>query len=240
MQNLGVLLVLILVSAIPAVAVFLWFRLARYPLSSPTFLVSLFVGASSVFIAIFPQYFLAETGTLLFLAGLTGYLFAEFFVRIAFTEELGRLLLLVPMFLVFRRLDPTAWIAGPAGQPSPGTMGRAYGFVAGLGFGILEGALFAVYNETPFMLLLLRTFTAIPLHAACGSRVGLAVAIFRGKPVLAVFQFLSAVVIHGIYNLMLAMPGNLPTYVAVFVAISALASSAQAIVRGMRAEDAEQ
>jgi len=232
MPNIGVLLALILVSAIPAVAAFLWFRLSRYPFSPRMFLVSLFVGATSLFVALLLQNLIAGIGILPPLTDRRGLL-AEIFVRIAFAEELSRLVLLVPLFLAFRRLnrDPLP------GGISADTMGKASGLVAGLGFGVLESA---IYGASYPINALLRAFTAAPLHAACGSRVGSAITLFRGNTALAVFQFASAVAIHGVYNLMVVAPGRLSPWVAILVAVSALASSVQAISRGMRMEDGEQ
>ena len=238
MPNIGVLLVLILVAAIPAVGVFLWFRLARYPFSSPRFLIFLFAGATAIFPALLLQYFIASTGIFPPPLDRTG-LFLGIFVRVAFAEELGRVLTLIPLFAVFHRLN--LWKAPLEAGVSADTMGKVSGLVAGIGFGIFESALFGVYYGAayPFAHVLLRAVTATPLHAACGSRVGSSVMIFREKPALAVFRFFSAVAIHGIYNLLIITPGGFTPWIAIFVAFSALASSVQAIIRGTRAEDDE-
>jgi len=246
MPNLGILLVLILVSAIPAIAVFIWFRVARYKFSTVVFFISLFVGATSLFAALFLQGFVSGIDILPPLTDSVG-LFMEILIRIALTEELSRLLLLIPLFLLFRRFNVTGWTTDWARQPKYGengitpiplaeTMGKASGLVAGLGFGILESAIYGAAD--PFNAFL-RAFTATPLHAACGSRVGSSIMTFRERPALAVFQFISAVVIHGIYNLMVVFPGRFPPFIAIFIAFSALFSSVQAISRGMRAEAGE-
>jgi len=243
MPNVGILLVLILISAIPVIAVFIWFRVARYPLSTVVFFISLFVGATSLFAALFLQEFVSRIGILPPLTDSVG-LFIEILIRIALTEELSRLLLLIPLFMVFRRFNVVGWLTNWAGQlgqgenaispmPSAETMGKASGLVAGLGFGVLESAIYGAAD--PFNALL-RAFTATPLHAACASRVGSSIMTFRERPALAIFQFLSAVIIHGIYNLMVVFPGRFPPFIAIFIAFSALLSSVQAISRGMRAE----
>jgi len=230
MPDFGILFVLILISAIPAIAVFLWFRLARYAFTSPMFFLSLFAGASSLFVALVLQYFVAGLGILPPFTDRAG-LFAEIFVRIAFTEELARLFLLVPLFLVFRRFG----LAGRTGRElGAGTMGTASGLVAGLGFGVLESAVYAASYPGN---LLLRAFTSTLLHAACGARVGFAAAAFRERPSLAVLRFLSAVAIHGVYNLMIAAPARHAPFVAVFLAFFALASSVQSIIRGMKEDE---
>jgi len=250
MPGIALILAIIFISAIPAAAALLWFRLARYPFSLAKFAISLLAGATSIFIALLLQELLARAGILPPLTGRAG-LFAEIFIRIAFTEELSRIFLLAPALFAFRRFAlrrPSAeGLGGPPGSPAPSalpegfrpdadTMGKVWGLVAGLGFGILESA---IYGASYPMNALLRAFTATPLHAACGSRVGSSIMIFREKPALAVFQFLSAVAIHGIYNLLIFTPGALAPWVAIFVAFSALASSIQAIVRGMRADSGE-
>jgi RsiW-degrading membrane proteinase PrsW (M82 family) len=109
-------------------------------------------------------------------------------------------------------------------------MGAA-GLVAGFGFAVLESA---VYGASDPGILLPRMFTAALLHGACGTRVGFALAMFPKTPVQAVFRFLTAVVIHGVYNFMLETPGWLPLAAAVLIALSALASSVLAIRTGMR------
>ena len=246
MPNLGILLVLILVSAIPAIAVFIWFRVARYKFSTVVFFISLFVGATSLFAALFLQGFVSGIDILPPMTDSVG-LFMEILIRIALTEELSRLLLLIPLFLLFRRFNVTGWTTDWARQPKYGengltpiplteTMGKASGLVAGLGFGILESA---IYGASYPVNALLRAFTATPLHAACGSRVGSSIMLFRENTALAIFQFLSAVAIHGIYNLMVVAPGRLSPWIAILVAASALASSVQAISRGMRMENNE-
>jgi RsiW-degrading membrane proteinase PrsW (M82 family) len=111
------------------------------------------------------------------------------------------------------------------------TKASAAGLIAGLGFAILESAVYGAANPGNA---LLRAFTAAPLHGACGSRVGASVVLLREHPVQAVSRFLTAVVIHGIYNFMLIIPGRLPPLTAVLIALSALASAVVTIHRGAR------
>ncbi|MCL2128278.1 MAG: PrsW family intramembrane metalloprotease, partial [Treponema sp.] len=70
----------------------------------------------------------------------------------------------------------------------------------------------------------------------CGYRVGASVMMFRESPARAVSRFLTAVVIHGVYNFMLTIPGRLPPLTAVLISLSALATSVLAIRSGMREE----
>jgi len=171
-------------------------------------------------------------------------LIAEIFVRIAFTEEFSRLIILVLLFFAIRRFSsmrqPEQDAANPpdsgSGAPvSAGTMANAAGLVAGLGFAVIESAVYGAANPGNA---LLRIFTAAPLHGACGFRVGSSAAMFRENPVQAVFRFLSAVAIHGIYNFMLIIPGFLPSIAAILIALSAFATSILAIRSGMKGDDA--
>ena len=231
MPSMGVLLLLLLISSIPAIAVFIWFRFARYPFSLPRFSFSLLAGAASLFPALFLQDMLASERWSFSPTGKWG-LIAEIFIRIAFTEELSRLLVLIILFFVIRRLSAAKQ---PDSNPvSAVTMAAAAGLIAGLGFAILESAVYGAANPGNA---LLRIFTAAPLHGACGFRVGSAVAMFREHRAPAVSRFLSAVGIHGIYNFMLLIPGLFPSIAAVLIALSALASSVMAIRKGMKGED---
>ncbi|MDR2922325.1 MAG: PrsW family intramembrane metalloprotease [Treponema sp.] len=214
---------LILISSIPAIAAFLWFRLARYPFPMPLFSAALIAGAASLFPALLLQNIFRAGSGIFRLSGKWG-LFAEIFIRIALTEELSRFLILLILFAVISRA---------AGKPIS-VMANAAGFAAGLGFAILESA---VYGASSPVNALLRAFTAAPLHGACGSRVGSSVVLLREHPVRGLFRFLSAVAIHGAYNFMLNIPGRLPLIAAVFIAVSALASAIQVIRLEMKAAD---
>jgi len=234
MSGFGVLIILLFISSIPAIAVFIWFRLARYPFSLPRFSFSLLAGAVSFFPALFLQSLFAAKSEFFYTAGKWGFI-AEIFVRIAFTEEISRLIVLIILFLVihglsFARQHNTELSA----NISADTMASASGLIAGLGFAILESAVYGASNPGNA---LLRTFTAAPLHGACGFRAGSSVAMFAEHPIQAVFRFLSAVVIHGIYNFMLIIPGIFPSITAILIALSALGSSLLAIRNGMNGEN---
>jgi RsiW-degrading membrane proteinase PrsW (M82 family) len=209
------LFILILISSIPAIAVFIWFRLARYPFSMPWFSAALLAGAASFFPALLLQNVLRAGSGIFRLSDKWG-LFAEIFIRIALTEELSRFLILLILFAVILR----------AAEKPISIMSNAAGLVAGLGFAILESA---VYGASSPGNALLRAFTAAPLHGACGSRVGSSVVLLRERPVQGILRFLSAVALHGAYNFMLNIPGRFPPIAAVLIAISALVSAIQAI-----------
>lgn len=228
MSGFGVLFILLFISSIPAIAVCIWFRLARYPFSLPRFSFSLLAGAVSVFPALLLQSIFTARSEILYAAGKWG-ITADIFVRIAFTEEFSRLIMLIILLSAIRRFTAARQV-----NISADTMASASGLIAGLGFAILESAAYGASNPDNT---LLRTFTAALLHGACGFRAGSAIALFPERPVQAVFRFLSAVVIHGIYNFMLIIGGFFPPIAAILIAISALATSVLAIHNGMKGED---
>ena len=244
MSGFWVLLMFILASSIPAIIVYVWYRAAHYPFSPVRFLVILLIGATAFFPALFLQNIFPREIVV------TGRwtLLSHVFLRIALSEELSRLLVLFAYFKISRLIDPLGHISADKGGAlnhgekdfSPYTaatigndheviLGTAAGLVAGLGLAILESA---AYGASATGIILFRLFTASPLHAACGARVGSSAVLFRLHPARAFFRFLSAVVIHGFYNYMIVLSG-LPSFAAVFIAISALVSSIQSIRSGM-------
>jgi hypothetical protein len=58
----------------------------------------------------------------------------------------------------------------------------------------------------------------------------------REQPARAIIRFLSAVVIHGVYNFMIIIPGSLTTIAAILIALSALATAVVAVRNGMRGD----
>jgi RsiW-degrading membrane proteinase PrsW (M82 family) len=203
------MIILILISSIPVIVVYVWYRLAKYQLSLVQFLFALLAGAA----AFFPALFLQDLLNISFSATGRGPLFYQFFIRIALTEELSRLLMLLIFFLVCNLLKPAV---------NTVKKGTAIGLVAGFGFAILENAGYAA-SDMRIGIVLLRFFT-IALHGACGSRIGAAAILFRSNPVQAFLCFFSATAIHGIYNFMVTIPG-IPSIAAVFIAISALTTA---------------
>jgi len=231
MPGVGVLIFLLLFSSIPAIAVFIWFRLAHYPFSPLRFSCALLAGAVSFFPALVLQNILtAASNSIVYVIGKWARI-ADIFLRIAFTEEFSRLMVLGILFFAIRRLNPGNTGTNP--PVSAGTMASAAGLIAGLGFAIIESAVYGASNPGNA---LLRTFTAAPLHGACGFRVGSSLAMFPERPLQAVFRFLSAVVIHGLYNFMLIIPGFVPSAAAILIALSALATSILVIRNGMNGE----
>jgi len=222
-------LILILISSVPIIVVYVWFRLAKYQFSQIRFLFTLLTGAAAFFPALIMQNLLNFS----FHAGGRMQLFYHVFVRVAFTEELSRLLLLFVFFWISSRAAKDS-ISQPL---SAATIRKAAatGLVAGLGFALLENAVYGASNPN---VLLLRALTTAPLHAACGSRIGLAV-IFRANPMQMFVRLLTATAIHGIYNFLAPIPG-LPSIGAVFIALTALFSSILTIIGGREQTNASQ
>jgi RsiW-degrading membrane proteinase PrsW (M82 family) len=156
------------------------------------------------------------------------------FIRISLTEEAGRVLAL-GLFFRFRPYQ-VAVEEPPSSTGYADVSATAYsaaaGLLAGLGFAIIESA---SYGAADMSIALFRSFTAAPLHGACGARIGMGVMMFRERPGQGIFRVFSAVAIHGMYNLMVLSPG-IPRAFPVLVALSALASSVQVIRSGLSAE----
>lgn len=219
-----VLLILIFTAALPVVLLFLWYNFARCPISALWFLLFLAGGGASMFAALVLQALIsllsgvspASPG------GMGGLVFTVFF-RIAGTEELSRL-------LVFLVLFPLARIRGEDAV----LRGRAAGLIAGLGFALVENA---SYGASDAGIALLRAVTSAPLHGACGERVGAALAGRREGLFPALLRFLSAVAIHGTYNLMILSSGAIAV-MAILAALCALASSVLSIRAELKAREA--
>ncbi|MCL2244026.1 MAG: PrsW family glutamic-type intramembrane protease [Treponema sp.] len=227
MSAIWILLVIILISSIPVFAVYIWFRIAKYQFTPVRFLFALLAGAAAFFPALLLQNFLtfsyATTGRLALLL--------QVFVRVAFTEEISRLLMLFLFFLISSRINPQESIIMPLSYNTIRN-GAATGLIAGLGFALLESAVYGASNSG---ILMLRVFTAAPLHGACGSRIGAAAVLFRTNPIQALLRVVTATAIHGVYNFMVTIPG-VPSVAAVLIAISALLTAIISINTGGEAE----
>jgi len=208
MNPIWILLLLILSAALPLILVFCWFSFKKSPVTFPWFLTALIAGIISLFVAVllqnfFPYFDRSGQGRAL-------TFFFDVFIRIAFLEELSRLIVLVPLFHAIqrrRKMDVSFY--------------ASLGLVAGLGFAMFENAFYGLADAN---ITLLRAFTSAPLHGACGIRVALAVFFFTHSPAKALFLFLFAVLVHGAYNMMIVSPA-LPSALAILVAFTALFSA---------------
>jgi RsiW-degrading membrane proteinase PrsW (M82 family) len=208
---------LILIAAVPVVLLFLWYNFVRCPISTGWFLVFLIGGGASMFIALLMQALIPRLPGLSpgpGFPGAMGPIVFNLFCRIAATEETARLLVFLPLF-------PLARIRGE----NAALRGSAAGLVAGLGFALVESA---SYGASDAGIALLRTVTSAPLHGACGERVGRALAGWKKDPFPSLVRFLSAIAIHGTYNLMIRGSGVMAV-MAILAAFCALASSVLSI-----------
>lgn len=204
MNGIWILLLLLLTATLPAIIVFFWLRSRKSPVTLPLFLLSLAMGIISFIVAgiiqvFFPPYRRDEFWPVFF----------DIFIRIALIEEAGRIITLIPFLKAGKnRRDGIAF-------------GASVGLIAGLGFAAIESAYHGITNIN---ITLLRIFTAVPLHAACGIRAGSAVFIAPKYRIKAFFLFVSSVFIHGAYNLMIVSPA-IPSFLAVLIALIALFAS---------------
>jgi len=217
MFNSWVLIVLILIYSLPVVIVYIWFRFAKYQISLVQFLFAFLAGAA----AFFPALILQKMLSFSFYSYNKTALFYNFFIRIALTEESSRFLMLLIFFFISARLKPDADLNQPL-TFNVIKRGTAIGLIAGLGFAFLESVRYAV-SDMSISIALLRIFTAA-LHGACGSRVGSAAVTLQKNPVQAFLRFFTAVAIHGVFNLMVNIPG-LPSIAAILITLSALTTT---------------
>jgi RsiW-degrading membrane proteinase PrsW (M82 family) len=218
-------LLLVVITALPVLAAFLWFRMSKFPMRLPWFLISLLTGALALMAAVLIQSLFPRN------SGISaGGFFFKLFIQIAFTEELGRVMVL----LLILRLRALFKGAAP-GDAGAFPLGTATGLLAGLGFAVVETASYGAENLGTA---LFRSFTAAPLHGACGARDGAAAVLLRRTPLRALARFLSAVVIHGMYNFMMIRTGLYSVF-AVLAAVTALASAIQEIRASLRSSYVE-
>ncbi|MCL2185312.1 MAG: PrsW family glutamic-type intramembrane protease [Treponema sp.] len=239
MSGIWVLTIIFLISSLPVIIVYVWFRLAKFQFSLIRFLLVLLAGAA----AFFPALLLQELLSFSF-QNSRAALFFHHFIRIALTEEASRFFILLLFFWISGKISSgkssehgsleTSGSEEPQSlkplnnQISFNVIKKATlsGLVAGLGFALLENA---VYAASDINVALLRIITAA-VHGACGSRIGAAAMMIRRQPFQAILRIITAVTIHGIYNLMLTMPG-FSAIAAILIAVSALFTSIVSISR---------
>ena len=207
MTGIWILLLLLITAALPVIIVLALFKAKKIPVTLPWFLVFLAAGMFSILVAVFVQKLFPPSDM-----GGFWLIFFGIFIRVAMVEETSRLVSLVPLLSVIKRrrnLDKSFF--------------AAMGLVSGLGFAMIENAIYGL-SESDFGIILVRAVTAAPLHAACGIRVCVALYFARKQPVTALFLFISAILIHGAYNLMI-ISSALPSWLAIPIAFAALFAS---------------
>ncbi len=211
-----VLALLIMISALPVGAAFLWFRGRKFPVPTHWFLLSLLAGALAPLAATLAQYLIPRMSNIASYG--TGDFLFDVFIRVALTEEASKLLMLCILFKMLGGLlgEQTEY-GGRWNFP----YGTASGLTAGLGFALVESAF---YGMGDMRIALLRVFTAAPLHGACGARIGAAHTLMKTSPGAALWRFLVAVAIHGVYNILVSSAGSI-RYLSILLAFSSLLAS---------------
>ncbi|WP_304223514.1 PrsW family glutamic-type intramembrane protease [Gracilinema caldarium] len=213
------------ISALPVIVLFFYLKKRVPQFGNWLFIAALAAGSLSMLLASLLQITLPAANAGTFLA-----LIYTVFIRNAMTEELGRLLVLILLFWilpVFYQFDEHEM--SEEQRLLPLYIVVFIGITAGFSFAMLETISYGMLN---LQLVIVRTLTSAPLHAACAARVSVAAWLIfkggeaqRGKMVKAVFYGISAVLIHGIYNLLLLFPSSfavLPVILAYIALASAL------------------
>jgi RsiW-degrading membrane proteinase PrsW (M82 family) len=192
----------------------LWIRKRRIPASTFFLLSAAAAGVLSLVLAAFVQSLLPENlreePSSAFIA------ITDIFIRVSLTEETARTLILALLFSFITLRKKTPLFEGYA---------AASGLMCGLSFAALETAVYAAGGTD---IVLLRAFTAAPLHGACGIRCGLAALNIKKTPLGACGRLASAIGLHTFYNFLLPN-GGISSTIAVILAITALISSAAVI-----------
>ncbi len=186
--NLDRFLLTFLLAAVPALILLLYFyrQDRRKPEPGRMILYSLFLGVLSTVPALIAGYI---ADPLFRMFSYPVYIFLTAFVTSALIEESSKL------FVVFRFLVPKKDFDEVAD-------GIVYTIGASMGFAILENILYSVDN--PLSLILLRGFTAVPLHAIASGIMGYYIG--RSKfehPSIRFKGLFFAVLVHGTYNFLL-------------------------------------
>jgi RsiW-degrading membrane proteinase PrsW (M82 family) len=202
MNEIWVLLLLILISALPILPLSLWIR-RRFPIRLAWFLLALLAGAISLALAALIQILIPASDSITL-----GNLIMSILVRVSLSEEISRFLVLLVLFGIGRRFKISA-------DNSPDPV-RAYGvltgLIAGLGFAVIETAF---YSSADFRIALIRAISAAPLHGACGAQIGFGAINIKTAPVRAFSHIFYAVIIHGMYNFMFDVSIIFPLLIAI-------------------------
>lgn len=201
MSGAVTLAILLALAALPMAFAYLFIAHRRPDFVPQRFFLGAAVGILAVIPAAFLQILMPRPST-----GFSALLFSAFIV-IAATEELAKYAAL--------RLS-RRFLGGRSDDGAPA------GMAASLGFALFETA---AYASTDLGIALIRAVTAAPLHAACGARVGKAAFAPRPLAPKPLISLLSAIAIHGVYDLALVLPGYsalLPVALAFLALASAL------------------
>ncbi|WP_156789668.1 PrsW family glutamic-type intramembrane protease [Gracilinema caldarium] len=153
-------------------------------------------------------------------------------VRNAFTEELGRLITFWLILVILPIMGQSRTIPQTFTMYASRDIMIYRGVLAGFVFAMIENISYGLLN---LQLVIIRTITSAPLHAACSARIALVVyygwslgtASQKSKNIgKALFYGISAILIHGFYNLLLLFSAAfavIPIAIACIALISVLA-----------------
>lgn len=218
------LFAIFMVSALPLLITYLYLRQRLPQFGGWLFLASLSAGALSMLVASLIQVMLPAVSS-----GTRFSLVYMVFIRNALTEETGRFVVLVLVFWIVPSFYTRKQSAlDRSGQLSLKTV-VFIGVIAGFSFAMLENLSYGLLNPR---LIVVRTLTSAPLHGACAARISLAafsISIQRteNSPKQAakgLFYGITAVLIHGVYNLLLIVP-SVSAIFSILLAYIALAST---------------
>ena len=221
MNGMGAVFFLILTTVIPIIPIYIMFKARNY--GRIRLLLYLAAGLIAVLTAGIIQSLFPPPDIR---SGMGSIIFGVF-IRISLIEELSRLLTLFLLFRIpYSRIPlPSFTSIESSIEHSKDFFGAPCGLAAGLGFAAGESIF---YGLTDLSTAFLRIFTAAPLHAACGARIGTALSILHKEPLRAITLIITAILIHGMYNFFIWSPG-IPWFLPGLVALSALGSSLLAI-----------
>jgi RsiW-degrading membrane proteinase PrsW (M82 family) len=211
-----ILFILVLVSFLPLVSAVPLIRRRKIIMPLPLWLIFLSGGVLSLLIALVLQAFIPQFDV----SGGWRPVLTGLVLRIALTEEVARLIVLLIIFRLIKVFSRQTDIAEGFASAS--------GLIAGLAFAAVEYAVYTAENSGELALMLALRLFAIPLHAACGIRCGLAASELFSKPLSAGRRFISAVIIHAFFDIMLGM-GGFRAWFGILLAGTALASQIRLI-----------
>ncbi|GMO42315.1 MAG: hypothetical protein Ta2B_22530 [Termitinemataceae bacterium] len=207
------LALLLFLSIYPIIGTIFFIKMSRQKLPYPVFLCAAACGVlSTVFAALLqgmldPPEFSNRIAILYYI-----------FVRISFSEEIMRVVVLFPFFMLYKKIfkseltKPFAVICG---------------LCSGLAFASVETALIAATNPT---FILIRLITAAPLHGACGVRCA-AAAFSKPFGSKNIRYFAGALILHAFYDAMLISGNRLFIAIAVMLTIAVLIRSVREGIR---------
>jgi len=212
------------ISALPVVITSLYIKHTYSSINLWYILSTLAIGVLSLFVGSMLQLFLPISTNTTRLS-----LLYNVFIRNAFIEEVGRLIAFWLMLVMVPIIGPSSAVLQTLRMHTSRELMIYRGILAGFMFAMIENL---SYGLLSLELIIIRTVTSAFLHAACSARIALAV--YYGWSASAsthspsnigkaLFYGIGAILIHGIYNLML-LSSSAFVVIPIALAFIALAS----------------